>query len=130
MKNLYFMKLWIALSILWLGLVMDVSLEANPPNVMFVSYGDKLAHMTTYFCLMLWFAQIFSRENHKYAGAMLIAFGLLIEVLQGAFTATRSFELADMAANCTGLVLGWLAASTNISRVIVGLEARFLPRKV
>lgn len=130
MNPLHFMKLWIALSIFWLGLVMEVSLDANPPNVMIVQYGDKLAHMTTYFCLMLWFAQIFPRENHKYPVLMLICFGFLIEILQGTLTTTRSFELADMAANCTGLALGWMLAGTQISRIIIGLEQRFLPRKV
>ena len=67
---------------------------------------------------MLWFAQLYrpTRTRALYAAGF-IAMGIAIECIQP-FTG-RAFEVADMAADTLGVLLGWVAAL---------LLARWLPR--
>ena len=51
----------------------------------------------------------------------LIAMGVVIEFLQG-WSGYRYFEYADMLANSTGVVLGYLLARTALGRVFVLIE--------
>jgi hypothetical protein len=72
---------------------------------------DKLLHAGSYGLLMLWFAGLYPRSRHWLIALLLFALGLGLDWLQAA-TATRRFELADVAANAGGIllasVLAWL----------------------
>ena len=50
--------------------------------------------------------------------------GIGIEFLQG-MTATRHFEVIDMVANTSGVVLAWALAYTWVGEVLPWLEKRF-----
>ncbi len=76
-----------------------------------ISFADKIFHSLTYVLLtFLWFVTlIFQFEmGHKkailYASAISIVFGIIIEVLQGVFTATRHADVLDVLANSLGVL--------------------------
>ena len=74
-----------------------------------VSIRDKVLHLLTYFFLMLWFAGLCRRERHWIVALLVFAFGFALDLVQ-ATTASRSFELADVAANAGGILLAFALA--------------------
>ena len=88
-----------------------LSLSPSPPDPGF-AYGDKLGHFGAYALLMFWFAWLYRALPVRVGFAALwIAMGVGLEFAQGA-TGYRSFELADMAANSLGVLLGWGIVAT------------------
>ena len=69
--------------------------------------GDKLLHASAYCVLMLWFGGLYRRNRHVVVALALFAFGVALDMLQG-LTETRSFELADIAADAVGVFAGLL----------------------
>lgn len=86
-------------------------------------YQDKVFHVSAYTVLsVLWLVTLWLyRPKSKRSRLVLIIFiglfiyGIVIEVLQSALTTTRLFELKDLLANVTGIVLGTLLYTTAIS---------------
>ena len=80
-----------------------------------VSGIDKVAHCMMFFglsSLILWeYKKRHARENLRLllliAFAAPLAFGALIEVLQGALTDYRSADLFDFLADALGVLLAW-----------------------
>jgi len=96
-----------AVAIIWL------SLTPSPPQVDIES-GDKLGHFLAYGLLMFWFGLLYRSWNARIAyAAGWIALGVGLEFAQRA-TGYRSFELADMAADALGVLLGWGAAAAAL----------------
>ena len=88
-------------AIVWL------SLTPSPPALDFTA-SDKLGHLGAYGVLMFWFCMLYpSRRARVVFGAGFVAMGVGLEVIQG-MSGFRSYDLADMAANGAGVVLGWL----------------------
>jgi VanZ family protein len=81
---------------------------------------DKVLHALAYFTLMLWFAGIFRRERHWMVAALVFSFGLLLDLAQS-LTESRSFELADVAADAGGILaafaLSWFLLAGWCRRV-------------
>jgi VanZ family protein len=72
--------------------------------------GDKFGHLAAYGTLMVWFAQLDARQHTRFGYAVgFIALGIALEFAQG-LTDYRVFEIADMVANSTGVLLGWIIA--------------------
>ena len=77
-----------------------------------VSYGDKIFHFFAY-CLLtlLWVYTFTLKFKWPQKKAMLVAvfgavlYGILIEVLQGSVTTSRSFDYYDALANSLGALL-------------------------
>jgi|TARA_B100000700_G_C14912732_1_gene793100 VanZ family protein len=79
-----------------------------------LSVGDKLLHASAYFVLFLvWKFSFFlkAKNNYTYKATILkisvlcIAFGMLIEVLQGTLTSYRQPDWLDVIANSTGVLI-------------------------
>ena len=69
---------------------------------------DKLEHMFSYFLLMFWFAQLYHRKRTRnFYAVFFITLGVTLEILQG-LGGVRMFEYADMLANTTGVVIGYI----------------------
>ncbi len=104
-------SLWRALGVAgaWgvLAAVVVLSVMPSPPSADFES-SDKVGHLAAYGVLMLAFSLLYEKRRPLMAGAF-IALGIALEFVQGAL-GYRSFEVADMAANALGVLLGWLAA--------------------
>lgn len=93
----------LAAAIVWL------SLTDSPPEPG-IAHADKIGHFLAYGALMFWFALLYRRPPARAAYAALwIGVGIVLEFAQDA-TGTRSFELADMAANALGVLAGAAAA--------------------
>lgn len=68
-----------------------------------VIVSDKLLHAGMYFLLMIWFAGLYRRSRHAWIALGLMLLGLGLDLLQG-MTSSRTFDLADVAANVTGIL--------------------------
>lgn len=91
--------------------IVVLSLIPAPPDVD-VPHGDKLGHFAAYALLAFWFCWLYPQPRTRLLyGAAWIAMGVALEFAQGA-TGYRSFELADMAANSLGVLLGWGISAT------------------
>ncbi len=94
--------------------IVVLSLAPQPPDLD-LPHGDKLGHIAAYSLLSFWFCWLYPARRSRLAyAAGWIAMGVALEFAQGA-TGYRSFELADMAANSLGVLLGW-GISANLRR--------------
>lgn len=119
-------KAWLAIGWVWVVVLVYISLMPNPPEPVRFLNADKLEHALAYCLLMLWFCQVYVRRTQRlFSAVLLIAMGIAMEFLQG-MTGYRSFEYADMLANSTGVLLGWMWARTGLGRIGRALETRFL----
>jgi VanZ family protein len=88
----------------WAAAIVWLSLTPSPPQVD-VDYGDKLGHFGAYGLLMFWFALLYPSWTVR--ARYLIGFivmGVGLEFLQGMLG--RVFDVHDMLANATGVLLG------------------------
>jgi VanZ family protein len=85
-----------------------------------ISIRDKVLHALAYFLLMFWFAGLFRRGRHWIVAIAIFLFGLALDVAQ-AGTSSRSYDLADVAANAGGillaLALAWFLSESWCRRV-------------
>ena len=114
-------RVWRAIGIALVLLVIWLSLTPHPIAIP-VDEGDKLGHFAAYAVLMCWFAQldVAPRPRLAYA-AFFVALGVVLEFVQG-LTDYRSFEVADMAADTVGVMLGWAAAPPRGPNVLALVE--------
>lgn len=97
---------WIWWSLGWL-LVAGVSVSSLLPSawVPDISPRDKLVHAGTYCLLMIWFSGLYRRDRHWMIALLLFGLGFALDVAQSA-SSSRSFDMADVAANAGGIILG------------------------
>ena len=89
-------------------LIVYLSIEPIPVNLG-VENSDKLSHLTAYFILMWWFAQVFPRSRYLLLALACIGLGGALEIIQG-FTEGWFCEFADVLANSAGVFLAWWVA--------------------
>ena len=75
-----------------------------------VSVSDKIYHFIAYFLLMLSWLYVFLKkkaftQHVKYIFIGCIAFGIIIEILQGIITSYRTASYLDILANTIGVLL-------------------------
>lgn len=91
-----------------------------------VDGGDKRDHVLAYTTLMPWFAWLYRRVTTRlFFAPGFVVLGIALEFAQGT-TDYRSFELADMAADGIGVVLGWGIARLPLPNLFVVVESRLL----
>jgi VanZ family protein len=112
---------WLAIAWLLVAAVIVLSLVrlgATPPR----AQSDKVGHVLAYATLMFWFGQIYSRARTKLFIAIALALmGVALEIAQE-YTGYRTFDYADMAANATGVVLGWLIGPPRSANILFFVE--------
>lgn len=107
------------------AMVFVASIISVPPAVQTFLLHDKIMHTVVYAALMGWFAQIYRHDLTRLVLVLgFIAMGIGIEFLQG-MTTTRHFDVIDMVANTSGVVLAWALAYTWVGEVLPWLEQRF-----
>jgi VanZ family protein len=122
--------LWHAIAWVLVAAVVVLSLLPTPPIAQ-VHGSDKLGHMLAYLMLMHWYAQVYARRMRWPLAALFILLGMLLEALQG-LTPARHFDPADMLANTTGVLLGWLLIALPRMEWLVPLDttlARLIDRR-
>lgn len=119
-KNLFFISVLYTLA---LAVVCLISLK-NVPDVG-LAYADKIFHCLTYFIFtLLWFGSFVLRFGYPKVKALLfsaffaIIFGIIVEVLQGKVTTTRTLDFYDVIANTLGVVLAVVILMLNIRKPI------------
>jgi len=99
-------RVWLSLGwLLVLGVIVGSLLPAPVVREITPPVSDKLMHFGSYFLLMVWFAGLYPRSKHVLVALALVALGTALDILQGAATRTRSFELLDIAADAVGIVV-------------------------
>jgi hypothetical protein len=128
-RHLRFRRLWISVGILLLlAVVIGSVMNITPPLKTFMLH-DKVLHTLAYACLMGWFAQIYRHDLTRLLLAIgLVMMGTCMEFLQG-MTSTRQFDVIDMLANTSGVVLAWALAYTRVGNLLSNAEELFC-RKV
>ncbi len=124
MLPLRYARFWLMAGILMLGFGLLSALSPLPAGM--VSLNDKLVHAAGFLAFMVWFGGVFERRYLPWVALALAAYGLLIEVLQS-LTLTRQGEALDLAADVSGILLGWLLSAAGLSRWCIRLES-WLPR--
>ncbi len=124
-NHLQYKWLWLCIGFALVALVFGGSVISIPSAVKSFLIQDKILHTIVYAALMGWFAQIY---RHDLARLILvigfITMGIGIEFLQG-MTPTRNFEVLDMVANTSGVVLAWALAYTWVGNVLPWFEQHF-----
>jgi len=76
--------------------------------------ADKIVHILLFASLFLLWYWPLSRRKLKYVAVSIlligISYGIAMEFIQDEFIPNRDFEIADMIADATGLVAGWLVS--------------------
>lgn len=115
--------LWIGAGLLLVGLVVFLSLIAVPQAVTPFVLHDKVMHLCAYAAMMGWFAQIFRHDLTRLLLAIgFAALGIGVEVLQ-ALVPARQYEVVDMLANTSGVLLAWALSYTRFGNLLAGFEA-------
>ncbi|MEO8314882.1 MAG: VanZ family protein [Pseudomonadota bacterium] len=85
--------------------------------------SDKVEHILAYVALALWFGGIMTRSSYLLIVLALLAFGVLIELLQGGMGWGRQADLLDLGADAVGIAAGLLLALTPVGRWARWLES-------
>jgi VanZ family protein len=102
-------KAGIAAGWAWAAAIVWLSLAPSEPDFG-MEHGDKLGHLASYVLLMFWFSQLYVETRTRVAYAVaFVAMGVALELLQS-LVPSRVTDVADMAANALGVLLGWAAA--------------------
>jgi hypothetical protein len=119
-------RIWLLLG--W-GMVVSVAILSLVPISVDLGGGrDKIAHLAAYGGMTFWFGMLYAGRRGQFGIAVAFAaMGVAIEFLQG-LTDYRSFELADMAANAVGAVLGWGLAQTRLQGALSWMERVIAPK--
>ena len=124
-RHLRFKRLWLSMGLLLVSGVTYASVVDIPSQVSTLVFNDKLTHVAVYACLMGWFAQIFRHDLTRLIFVVLLsAMGIGIEFIQAA-TPTRQFEVLDMIANTSGVVLAWALAYTWVGTILWRIDNWF-----
>jgi VanZ family protein len=112
MRTLRYVYFWLVGGIILLSAVLYFTLA---PSGAIVIPSDKGAHFLVFMSLMLWFGGVFRLERAPFVALSLLAFGILIELLQSRLE-YRSAEVADALFDFGGILLGWALAATSLGR--------------
>ncbi len=126
MRPLRWWPLWLAIGILLLAAVLAGSLAPDPDRLMPIHLWDKTQHAGAYAVLAIWFGWVYQRRYYVLVALGLVAYGVLIEFLQGA-SGYRMFDVSDMLADAIGVAIGLVIAATPMGHALVWLERRLVP---
>jgi len=114
---------WLAAGVALVALVAVLSLMPAPPRM---GGSDKLAHLSAYASMALWFAGIYRSSRYAAILLVLLLLGVAIEVLQG-LGESRQPEFADAAANLAGVVFGLALGKLGLGGWCARVERILLP---
>lgn len=121
-QELDLIYLWYAIGAAMLFAVALVSLLPAPA----IGVSDKLSHLLIYSLLSGWFSLLARRPAELACSiAALIAYGLVIEYLQG-LTGYRYAEWGDVIANTAGCLLGTFGYLRPLRRWFVVCDAKLV----
>ncbi len=124
-KRLQYRKVWLSIGWMLLFIIIYLTLMPSPPELMdSISYGDKIGHFVSYTILMLWFCQLYLEIRHRLLLSLaFILMGVTLEFLQG-LAGVRMYEIADMIANSTGVIIGAILTYAGLGNVLHNIEKK------
>ena len=124
MKELRFIRLWLAIGFVLVGVVCFLTLTPSPPDMGDFPESDKVGHFVAYSAMMLWFGFIYLHgKRYMRVGLAFVVMGIALELIQGTLD-YRNFSYLDMGANTCGVMIGWLLARTRLADALVYVEGR------
>jgi VanZ family protein len=121
-KTLRYKNIWLILGLAMIAFVVYETLTSSPIKPGF-KVSDKILHIVGYFGMMAWFIQIFQlRKQQAVLAAAFICMGVMLEFIQG-WSGVRQYEIADMLANTTGVIIAWTLAITRFSNILFAVES-------
>lgn len=102
-------RAWIAAIVVLVVAIVAASLAPQLPDAV-ETLSDKVWHFLAYLLLALAGSAIATPERLWWTMLRCFLLGATLELAQGAFTAARSPEWADLAANTAGIAAAWLIA--------------------
>jgi len=128
MRELRYRKLWLAIGVALVALVVFLSLTPKPLEV--GRFEDvNVGHFFAYGALMLWFSQIFrSSRGRIVVGVALVLLGVVLEYAQS-MTGYRSFAYADMRDNAMGVAAGLAVGMTRMGGILALVDAWLAGRR-
>ena len=102
-------RAWIAAIVVLVAAIVAASLAPQLPDAV-DTISDKAWHFLAYLVLALAGSAIATPERLWRTMLRCFLLGAVLELAQGAFTAARSPEWADLAANTAGVAVAWLIA--------------------
>jgi VanZ family protein len=104
------------------ALLPEIPFWPDDPAARF-EFSDKVLHMITFAFLAAWFSGQYSRASYWRIAVGLLAFGALIELIQGTVT-YRSSEWLDLYADGIGIVSGLIISLLGLGGWSARLERR------
>ena len=121
-NHLQYARLWFWIGVALIMAIVMVSLIKIPAPVSKFMLNDKLLHCAVYACLMGWFGQIFRNRIARLGFAfMFVMMGVVVEFVQGMMP-FRHFEVLDMIANASGVLLAWALCHTWVGSILEWFE--------
>ncbi|PIK13998.1 VanZ family protein [Halobacteriovorax sp. JY17] len=121
MKELKLQKIWLFIGLSYIAGIFYLCLRRSAPSTPPFEHFDKILHFSAYFFLMSYFTLILKKSSYKKVFILFVIMGILIEFLQ-LMTGYRSFELLDILANTTGLIVGLFTFGKYLSNILVHIE--------
>lgn len=115
-------RLWVSVGWALVSIVIYLSLIFAPPNILEFTFADKLKHMLAYGMLMGWFCQLYTTRKSQLVWALAFCLlGIMMEFAQS-WGGHRFFDVADMAANSFGVLLGWWLSNTWLAGSLLRVD--------
>lgn len=107
---------------MYLVVIVYLSITPDPPRISDWPYFDKLEHLLAYCILMGWFGQLHGSIKHQSIFAISFCLiGISLEFIQG-WSGYRLFDVADMAANTLGVLLGWWLSRALFAGILLHVD--------
>ncbi len=125
MQKLKLYKLWFALGIAQIFIIIYLSLSPGTSSMPSILHVDKLYHFLAYMMVTLWFVQLCEQRLHWILLVSFILLGVVMEIIQGEL-GYRQFDFVDMLANAAGVASAVGLGRTRIVRLLPVLECYVL----
>ena len=119
-------RLWIACGLLLAAAIAFVCLVPGE-DLPSVGISDKVEHALAFAALAFWFGSVLLPSRLLLLVLGVLAFGGLIEIVQGLMGWGRDADVADFLADAAGTAAGVVLALTPVGRWARWLESRLFP---
>ena len=117
---------WIWLFVGWLLVAAVIVGSVMPDGPMRgLPVSDKTMHAASYCLLMIWFAGLYARQRHVWIALIMLALGVVLELIQGRLS-YRMFAVADLLANALGVLAGFVLSFWLLAGWCQRLERRLI----
>ena len=121
--SLQYRNIWLILGWVQILAVALLTLTPKLPDLVDeISFGDKIGHFAAYALIMFWFCQLYIKNFHRLLLAIsFVIMGITLEYLQE-LGGVRMYEVADMFANATGVLIGTILAYLGMDTLLLKFE--------